>query len=402
MEVMVQKYTSDLPAARSAEDHSSRSQPDKHTVVLTGSTGSLGNYILQELIASPEVATVYCLNRGPDAEDRQRRSFEARGTSPDFTKVVFLQSDFAAHHLGLTEKVYHDLLGTATLFVHNAWAVDFNQTLESFEKTHIAGVRRCVDFSLASICNAHLVFISSIAGVANWSAKEAVPEQIFEDHSLPAQSGYGESKHVAELILAVAAEKSGLKCTVVRAGQLAGPTDARSTWSKQEWFPSLVITSRGLGVLPERLGSSGNVVDWVPMDVAAKTVWEVASAASARTAQGRAVEVAHLVNPQRTSWSQLVPGVAKVLRRKGGDDGCVDVVPWQEWLDRLRAVPQTKENLERNPALKLLGFYEGLGADQRGLPRLSTHRTAEQSKAMKGMGPITDELMRKWADSWFA
>ncbi|KAK3628541.1 hypothetical protein LTR22_022312 [Elasticomyces elasticus] len=402
MSAMLEKYTSDLPPAKT----STRAQTvsDEHTVILTGSMGSLGNYILQELVASIQVKRVYCLNRSSDAQDRQCLSFDARRAPIDFMKVRFLQSDFGKEQFGLSERMYTKLLHSVDLLIHNAWAVDFNKTLESFESVHIAGVRRCVDFSIQSQQNAHIVFISSIASVANWSVKHSdkleVPETMLEDHSLPSPTGYGESKHVAGLILGKAAERSGVSSTVVRAGQLAGPSDGSSVWNKHEWLPSLVITSKAMGILPEQLGTQ-DVVDWYPVDLAAKTVWEIANTAVHRMQEtGLMQEVTHLVNPAAARWTELAPTICEALQRRGGGD--VRMSSFQEWTRHLKIVPHTPQDLLSKPAVKLLDFYESLSAIETRIPRLSTRRTALISRTMSEMKPVDEALMRVWVNGWEA
>ncbi|KAK5709871.1 putative secondary metabolism biosynthetic enzyme [Elasticomyces elasticus] len=400
MSAMLEKYTSDLPPAKT----SSRAQTvsEEHTVILTGSMGSLGNYILQELVASGQVKRVYCLSRSCDAQDRQCLSFDARCAPIDFTKVRFLQSDFGKERFGLSERMYTKLLQSVDLLIHNAWAVDFNKSLESFESVHVAGVRRCVDFSTRSQYRAHIVFISSIASVANWSEKHSneleVPEMMLEDHSLPSRSGYGESKHIAGLILGKAAGKSGVSSTVIRAGQLAGPSDGSSVWNKHEWLPSLVITSKAMRLLPEQLGTQ-DVVDWYPVDLAAKTVWEIANTAVHRMQEtGLVQEVTHLVNPAITSYTKLAQTICEALQRRSGGD--VQMSSFQNWIHRLKDVPHTLQDLESNPAAKLLDFYESLSAVGTGLPRLSTRRTSLISRTLSEMKPVDKALMIVWVNGW--
>ncbi|TKA73863.1 hypothetical protein B0A55_04474 [Friedmanniomyces simplex] len=254
----------------------------------------------------------------------------------------------------------------------------FNKTLECSESVHIAGTRRCVDFSFESQHRAHIIFISSISSVANWFEKHAdepeVPEQLLDDPTLPSPSGYGESKHVAGLILSKAAVQSG-----------------------QEWITSLVITLKALGILPDQLGRQ-DVVPWVPMDLAAKTVLEIAEAATERSQQGGLQEVAPLVNPAVTSWSKVVHTVCDALQEQG--QGSVEIVSFERWLQELNKVPHTQQQLASKPTAKLLDFYESLLSGDNGLPRLSTHQTALISKTLSGMKPIDEDFMPKWVRGW--
>ncbi|EME42311.1 hypothetical protein DOTSEDRAFT_73214 [Dothistroma septosporum NZE10] len=398
MAKMVEKYTHGLSRKRAP---AGIKRPEKHTYILTGSTGSLGNYALQQLIASPSVEHVYCLNRSADAESRQKQTFQERGAPTDFSKATFLQSDFSKDQFGLKDDVYETLLDTVDIFIHNAWAVDFNKTLQTYESTHIAGTRRCVDFSLDSKYRAHIVFISSIASVGGYPAfyesSTEVPEQILNDHRIPIPGGYGESKHVASLILAAAAESAGVPATVIRAGQLAGPYGEGQPWNKHEWLPSIVISSKALGLVPERLGNQDEV-DWVPMDLAAKSVIDISESRSQDSQTP--IAVAHLVNPRIVSWSKIVPTVRDELAKETGSE--VKIVPFRTWLDELKNSPATPEEVEKKPGIKLIDFYEGLLSEGGALPKLATRETEKMSVTVRDMSAVDAGLMKKWLGQWRA
>ncbi|KAK4614859.1 Non-canonical non-ribosomal peptide synthetase FUB8, partial [Fulvia fulva] len=390
MAKMVKKYTHGLSRKRGPADIR---QPEQHTYILTGSTGSLGNYALQQLIASPSVAHIYCLNRSADAESRQRQTFQERGAPTDFSNVTFLQSDFSKDQFGLKDDVYGTMLDTVDLFIHNAWAMDFNKTLQTYESTHIAGTRRVVDFSLESKYRAHIVFRWRLPAIH--PGETEVPEQMFDDHRIPIPGGYGESKHVASLILAAAAENAGVPASVIRAGQLAGPYGEGQPWNKHEWLPSIVISSKALSMVPERLGNQDEI-DWVPMDLAARSVIDMSES---RTQPDQDVlAVAHLVNPQAVSWSKIVPTVRDALEAETGNK--VEVVPFRQWLDELKKSPATPEEVEKKPGIKLIDFYEGLLSEGGGLPQLSTSETEKLSTTVRTMKAVDEGLMKKWLGQW--
>ncbi|KAF2859785.1 acetyl-CoA synthetase-like protein [Piedraia hortae CBS 480.64] len=371
------------------------------TVVVTGTTGSLGNYILQALLNDMRVSEVYCLNRSADAEARQKHSFEARGAAADFQRVKFIQADFGREHFGLPSAVYHEMLERVDIIIHNAWAVDFNKTLASYEGTHIAGTRRCVNFSLESKKRAQVVFISSIASVGNWREDYPVPEKMMHDDNLPLPGqGYGESKHVASRILEAASAQAGVPSTIIRTGQLAGPSDGGIEWNRHEWLPSLVISSAAMQVLPDKLGNSDNV-DWVALDDAGKTVVEVALARQREVAAGGApCSVAHLTNPRTIKWERLAPAVAAHIEKMTGKS--VEVMSFEQWLSKLREVQTTTEDAKRVPAVKLRDFYEGLAFSEGGLPPLATERTVRISPTLGSMKAVDEELMTRWMQSWFS
>lgn len=88
--------------------------------------------------------------------------------------------------------------GSITHVVHNAWRVDFNLSLPSFEK-YIAGTRRLVDLCSSLPRPAKLLFTSSVAAAYKWDiSRGAVPEEVLSDTYVASANGYGASKFVAE------------------------------------------------------------------------------------------------------------------------------------------------------------------------------------------------------------
>jgi nucleoside-diphosphate-sugar epimerase len=239
-----------------------------HAVILTGSTGSLGAYLLHELLRDLSVTKIYCLNRSDDAARRQLQSLREKGlaTFDKFPRrVEFLQVQFGAEKFGIDEAKYDQMLQEVDTIIHNAWKVNFNHRVEAFENPHIEGVRRLVEFSIASEKTAHIHFISSISTIEGYSLERgpSIPEIIFNEPSSALRQGYGESKHVSERICAAASAKCGVPTSIHRVGQIGGPTTEKGMWNKQEWVPSLVATSKTIKQIPSGLGSVS--VQWVPV-----------------------------------------------------------------------------------------------------------------------------------------
>lgn len=147
MEGILKKYsnTSNLNKERSQ----ALKAPLLETVVLTGSTGALGSYLLEEFFKSELVSKIYCLNRSGDSKQRQEFSSASRGLTSQWSpeRVTFLTSDYSKEGLGLDQETFLEIRDCATIIVHNAWQVDFNLSLASYEYGHINGVRNLIDFS---------------------------------------------------------------------------------------------------------------------------------------------------------------------------------------------------------------------------------------------------------------
>lgn len=118
MRSIFSKYVASLP--RSVHKlHQTAFQ--KRVVLLTGSTGSLGSYILDNLGRCPDVAHIFCLNRSKNATHTQMDRSRERGLEiPGPKRVEFLQADLSKALLGLEETVYRRVARTVTHIIRKS------------------------------------------------------------------------------------------------------------------------------------------------------------------------------------------------------------------------------------------------------------------------------------------
>ena len=86
-------------------------------VLLTGSAGSLGSYILDLLLDDPLVSRIYCLNRDESARKNQTESNTKRGLSTNFNKVSILVSDLAKELFSPSQDVYQEMLQSVNYII---------------------------------------------------------------------------------------------------------------------------------------------------------------------------------------------------------------------------------------------------------------------------------------------
>jgi NAD(P)-dependent dehydrogenase (short-subunit alcohol dehydrogenase family) len=264
---LLESFTQNLPQPNKAAIP--RPKSEGHVVMLTGSTGSFGSYILDTLLSDPSVKKIYCLNRSADAEARQTESQAEKGlraVEQNRNHVEFVQAEFSDDQLGLTQWMYRKLLEEVNVVIHNAWKVDFNQSLASFHLM-IKGVRSLIDFASQTRYCAHLFFVSSISSIGAWNpsmGQISAPEGPVHSPDAALKQGYAESKHVAERLCYAASDKVGIPITVLRVGQIAGPTTRLGRWNPREWVPALVQSSISLGQIPSTMGSA-NEINWIPI-----------------------------------------------------------------------------------------------------------------------------------------
>lgn len=369
------------------------------TVLLTGSTGSLGSYLLDKLMRDPRVTRVICLNRSGGDERRQSGIQSSRGLQTDFAKVEFLETDLSQEGFGLDSETYNSLKACATHIIHNAWPVNFNLPLSSFEP-QLEACCQLLGFARSALNFKELMFLSSV-GVANdWSNyfDEDVPEQPIENTSVAEAMGYAQSKLLAEQLLQQGAQEMNVPVTICRLGQIAGPIESeQGSWSRNEWFPSLILSCKALGKMPQTLGAMERM-DWIPVDRLADMLVEVLSPGGQgdERRSNNGARYLHFVNPQRPRWSDIANSVAASIDRD------IEVVPFDQWVSCLAAVIEKGEDSAPAdiPALKLVDFYQHIGKECTTRPVFSTDCAQERSAALRNLPEVSLPWIQLWLRQW--
>lgn len=412
------------PQATSKEKQSAG--PTSHVCIITGTTGSIGAYLLHKLMAHDQVDTIYCLNRGRDSASRQgvhNAEVDPRLPTTFPRTVHFIEADISHDTFNIEPELFDILSSSATIIVHNAWPVDFNLPLSAFNK-HLAGVENLCRFSMRSAHRPTIMFLSSVSAVMDLALRSdnPVPEDIFGDLSAPAAAGYGESKYIAERILNHAVESLHIPVIVARVGQVCGAIHSPGRWNPKEWVPRLITGSVDLGIIPDSLGAydAGTMdVDWIPVDVLAHALIEILLNTQANTSshgQPSRPKVYHLMNPKRTNWANLLPAVLETSKGSkpgfakydGGSDAPISVVTREKWLAGLRESANNLDSAHQaeqtstfvSPALKLIDFYEEKLAE-RVFPRFDMANSISASTVLQQTSNVNLQNMRQWVRLWY-
>jgi thioester reductase-like protein len=411
---MLEEYSRELDAIKPVphiNGHSATGER-KSVVMLTGSTGALGSYIFESLLSRTDVAHIYCFNRTADARDRQIDNNQTRKLTTNFPpeRVTFLTGDLAKPSFGLPENDYQTLHEQVTHVIHNAWPVNFNIPLSSF-RSSVSGVTALIRFSVQSKQKSEIQLLSSISSVSSYPG-DTVPEAVLTDLSTPSPMGYGQSKYLSERLLDHACKSLGIRASFVRLGQIAGAARTASGWNKQEWLPSLVASSAFIGALPETIGdvpaTGEELINWVPADHLADVLVELAL--DAKQSNGN-VSANHVVHPTPVLWSSLLKTVQKAIEDSLPSSQPIQIVPYADWLSMLKIKTSEAESeagldhaqlAQRNPAMKLLEFYEGLADSGKGALRqnLALEVTMKGSKTLRELEPLRDVWVTGWVTEW--
>lgn len=318
--------------------------------MLTGATGYLGAQLLKLLLCRPDVFRVYCLVRTRQQQDHETATQRIRDAldnslllddiSPNrMSKLTCLSTNLAAANLGLDPAEYGEIKASVTAIIHNAWSVNFNMNLESFEP-NVASVAHLLKLAQSPANKDEsrtFVFISSIAAVGGVRGGARAEERFYPDfEEANPFNGYGQSKWVSEQICA----ETSKSARVLRVGQVAGDTK-HGIWNPAEAIPAMVQSALTVGALP-KLEGGRNTLRWLPSDITAAVVTELTLLPPSRQ------QVFHVISPHTLTWNgDVLPAV-----EKAGID--VRIVPQGEWV---RILGESDPDIETNPPYKLIEHF---------------------------------------------
>ncbi|KAJ1302971.1 hypothetical protein OPQ81_003262 [Rhizoctonia solani] len=401
---MIQKYDSDWPR----QDARSVQPVQKERVVVTGTTGGLGSHLLAQLLENDRVERVWAMNRKSSKGNKEREaaSFEDKQLDLDLlksNKLVFLDTDLEDPNLGLSNEVYDEIRSQATVIIHNAWQVNFNLSLQSFEPS-IRGARNLLNLAFHSTAPTGLprfAFASSIS-VAGFAGPGRQLSEISVTPEMAATSiGYGQSKLVTEKLLE-SARRAGLQTCIVRLGQLTG--DAKSgSWNITDWVPSLVGSSVSVGCLPGAVGT----VSWLPLDVAAHSIIDTCISRSEELPP-----IIHTSHPRPVAWMDIMNAFSTSLASRTGSQ--LPIVPFEDWNKRVvEAAASLKgsesDRYKRFPSTKIQSTVDGMvladnelrsrgqvgNVESGGTVRLDTTVAEKFSETFKSTSEVGNEHVQK-------
>ncbi|KAH9923666.1 L-aminoadipate-semialdehyde dehydrogenase [Fomitopsis serialis] len=390
MWTMVDKWASKFVQWEAPEQTSQRmNSASQLSCVLTGATGSLGAHILHQLVSFPSVERVVCLSRAKTNEDsvtRLQESLKSRRlqlSGEQWKKVESFAADVNEDHLGLSSGAYEHIVSQATAVIHNAWPVNFNMNLDSYD-AHIGGVLNLINLCLRSpkTQSPSFYFSSSIAAVTG-STDPVCNEDFPTSAATALPTGYGRSKWVVEKLSEKAARATPLHVGILRIGQVVGDTKS-GVWNETESWPLMFKATESTRALPTFQQNP----QWLPVNIAGRAIAEIAT----RFEPPKAA-VYHIVNPTVTSgWDTIIAGL-----KKAGIE--FDVVSRSEWLDRLA---KSDPDGERNPAIKLLPYYRTrFGKPTESIPmQFRVDTTCSIAPTLATSPAISQDLVEKWVQHW--
>jgi thioester reductase-like protein len=360
-------------------------------IVITGANGSLGSFMIKNLVEQSKVSKVYAIIRAKDdaqAKQKLESSFSQRfiNISPEnSTKIVPLAAKLHEDQLGLSNETYQSILPKLTHVHHVGWTMNFLKGLDYFDDC-IAASKNLMKLSVLSKRKVIYNLVSTIGSTFPTTSANvsSVPESKLNTKLLNAATcnGYNLSKLVTETVSQVWSKDYDIPVHIHRVGQISGDT-INGAWNITEHIPLLIKGIQVMKICPDILES---LVSWIPANTAADAIVEIG--AQDQTSQNT---FAHIINPNGYSFKFIY----NALRAYGIE---FEVVPVPEFIQQLKTNPEF-QNADVNPLATLTDFFDTVFLSGHDIV-LETKLSSQSSSSIASCPALDKNLMTRYLKYW--
>ncbi|KAI9255772.1 male sterility protein-domain-containing protein [Phascolomyces articulosus] len=405
----IQQADSDFPVIKkhASNTGTANNQVEQQTILLTGATGSLGAFMLRDMIRSSRVKKIYCLVRHNNHNDldgmkqRLATSFRGRLLSESLInspKIQVLPMSLNEEpYLGWDQDTYHQVKNEVTIIQHCAWSMNVRESVEHYERDMIRGLYNLVKLAYHETNPTHLHFISSNSATAAWGAPSIPEIPVPHDPTIAMPMGYAYSKYIVERLFDYLAKNKNFPCFVERVGQVLGDTE-NGVWNPNQPYPLMMLGGSLIHMIPDLMTMH---VQWLPVDFASASILDImlktintkrstSISASNSPSDIDNSNVFHILNPKSVSWNTIL----EVLRNYGIQ---FEVVSPQRFVEELDKHPE-------NPAYRVKSFFEArykaVDSDGKSMPVWETKKTVQVAPVLAKAPSFNTDLLKKYIEYW--
>ncbi|GIZ99518.1 putative fatty-acid-CoA ligase FadD [Tsukamurella sp. TY48] len=271
------------------------------TVLLTGSTGYLGRFLLLDWLrrVAPHGGTVIALVRGADADDARRRVVAAIGEADPALTAEFAElaqehlqviaGDFGSPSLGLDEATWTDLAARVDHVVHCGALVNHVLPYDQLFGPNVVATGEVVRLALTTRRKS-IDYVSTVAVVPQDDGRVLAEDDDVRVHGAERRigadayaNGYAVSKWAGEVLLHEAADLAGLPVRVFRSDMILAHSRFHGQFNAVDQFTRLLLSIAETGLAPRSFyapDASGHRphYDGLPVDFTAEAITTLSAA----------------------------------------------------------------------------------------------------------------------------
>ncbi|HLO84887.1 MAG TPA: amino acid adenylation domain-containing protein [Nostocaceae cyanobacterium] len=319
--------------------------PEKYTdlliepaqIFLTGATGFLGAFLLQELLQQTS-ANIYCLVRATNIQAGKQKiqknleqyllwneAFQSR--------IMPILGDLAQPLLGLSASQFHQLASEIDVIYHNGAFVNLIYPYSGLKVTNVLGTQEILRLaSKIKLKPVHYISTLAIFESDTYAGKQDIREDASIEQSQGLDNGYAQSKWVAEKLIKIA-KLRGMPISVYRPGMITG--HSATGLSNTNDIMSRLLKSF---ILLKNAPQIDLIMDMTPVDYVSSAIVYISRQ---KESLGKTF---HLVNPQPLHLSSLIQEINSL-------GYSLEQIPYKDWQTQILEVVKHLADNSLSPLL---------------------------------------------------
>ncbi|KAB8334609.1 NAD-dependent epimerase/dehydratase family protein [Scytonema tolypothrichoides VB-61278] len=291
-----------------------------NNVFLTGGTGFLGAFLIDELLRTTH-ADIYCLVRATTSEEGKQKLKKNLQQyllwKEEFSpRIIAIPGDLSQPLLGISTEGFEMLAANLDAVYHSAAMLNYVYPYSALKTANVLGTQEVIRLA-STIKPKPLHYVSSVAVFESSAyAGKVVKEQDDFNHWEGIYLGYSQTKWVAEKLVKIAGDR-GLPITIHRPPLISG--HSQTGISNTHDFTNLMIKGcLEMGYFPD----VDYMLDMSPVDYVSQAI---AYLSRQKESIGKAF---HLQHPEPISLKMLVEWMHSFGLP-------IELVPYDEWQSML-------------------------------------------------------------------
>lgn len=266
------------------------------SIFLTGATGFLGAFLLNELLQSE--ADIYCLVRAADAEVgmvKIKNNLKSYDLWKDHysSRIIPVVGNLSQPRLGLSAEQFARMSQQIDVIYHNGATLNFVYPYAALKPTNVLGTQEILRLACKfKVKPLHYISTDAVFDSSSYYGKEVrESEPILYTEAI--DLGYTQSKWVAEKLVTIARNR-GLPVSIYRPPLIAGDSQT-GLWNTDDFTCRFIKGCIQMGSMPNM--NCGITI--VPVDYVSRSIVYLSRQ---KESLGKAF---HLNNPNFSSWGDV-------------------------------------------------------------------------------------------------